>query len=77
MTGMSETKRVWKEPTVTGKVSSRDPSLSSTTRWLPSCLEVTPKVGSIETRDYTIRRPHLKVGARLQDNNFINTYSVA
>ena len=38
--------------------------------------EVTPKVGSVEHRDFTIRRPHLKVGTR-QVDNFINTYSVA
>ena len=43
---------------------------------MPMRQEVTPKVGSVDVRDYSIRKPHLKVGTR-QVDNFINTYSVA
>lgn len=43
---------------------------------MPMKSDVTPKVGSVDVRDFTIRRPHLKVGTK-QTDNFINTYSVA
>lgn len=33
---------------------------------------VSPKVGSTETRDYSVRRPKLKIGS----DNFVDTYSV-
>ena len=72
---MSESKRIWREPPVTEKVNNRDASLSGT-RWMPMRQEVTPKVGSVDVRDYSIRKPHLKVGTR-QVDNCINTYSVA
>jgi hypothetical protein len=35
--------------------------------------EVTSKVGSLNTRDYSIPRPQLKVGS----NSFIDTYTPA
>lgn len=44
-------------------------TLSNTLTFQP---EVTGKVGSIDRRDYTIRRPQLKVGS----NEFVDTYSV-
>lgn len=34
--------------------------------------DVSPKVGALETRDYTIRKPQLKIGT----NNYVDTYSV-
>jgi hypothetical protein len=33
--------------------------------------EVTEKVGSLDRRDYTIRRPQLKIGS----DSFVDTYS--
>ena len=72
---LSESKRIWREPSVTDKVNNRDASLTGT-KWLPMKQEVTGKVGSVDIRDYSIRKPHLKVGTR-QVDNFINTYSVA
>jgi hypothetical protein len=33
--------------------------------------QVSPKVGSLETRDYTIRKPLLKIGKQ----SYVDTYS--
>lgn len=74
-TFFTESKRTWREPPVTDKINSRDASLSGT-RWMPMKGDVTPKVGSCEVRDFSIRKPHLKIGTR-QTDNFVNTYSVA
>lgn len=52
------------EASVTEKIGGgRDPSLSGT-RWFPMRQEVTGKVGSVEVRDFSIRRPQLKIGTR-------------
>ena len=72
---MSESKRIWREPPVTEKINNGDASLTGS-KWMPMKQEVTGKVGSVDIRDYSIRRPQLKVGTK-QVDNFINTYSVA
>ncbi len=46
--------------------------MRSTLNWMEANQrDVSPKVGSTNFRDYTIRKPLLKVGK----NNFVNTYS--
>ena len=46
-------------------------------RWHEARAEVTGKVGSVEVRDYSIRKPTLKVGGGERQNNFVDTYSIA
>ncbi len=49
-----------------------DKRMRSTLNWMEaSQRDVSPKVGALETRDYSIRKPLLKVGK----NDFVNTYS--
>ena len=38
--------------------------------------DVATKIGSVETRDYSIRKPLLKIG-QTYNNNFINTYCIS
>ena len=46
--------------------------MRSTLNWMESFQrDVSPKVGSLPTRDFSIRKPLLKVGK----NDFMNTYS--
>ena len=49
---------------------SRDSNFGNRIRFNKS--EVSPNVGALERRDYTIRKPVLKVGS----NNYVDTYSV-
>ncbi len=46
--------------------------MRSTLNWMEAYQrDVSPKVGALERRDYTIRKPLLKVGKK----EFVNTYS--
>lgn len=59
-------------PEVTQKVGT-----TTASRWLSANKsEVTPKVGSVEGRDYSVRKPMLKIG-QTHGHNFIDTYSIA
>jgi hypothetical protein len=44
-------------------------------RWRPE-REVTSKIGSVDSRDYSVRQPLLKIG-QTHTHNFINTYQIA
>ena len=53
--------------------SSRPDALEKESRVrLRKVPNVTPKIGSVEFRDYSIRKPALKVGS----NSYVDTYSV-
>ena len=54
--------RTTREPPVSDKINTRDPSLTGT-HWSLTKSEVANKVGSVEIRDYSIRKPQLKIGA--------------
>lgn len=38
--------------------------------------EITPKIGSVEFRDYSVPHPMLKIG-QTHTHNFIDTYKIA
>jgi hypothetical protein len=63
-----------KESQVSNKIGERDPTLTGT-RWTPMKNEVAGKIGSVELRDYSIRKPLLKIGQKRNDN-FVDTYSI-
>ena len=48
--------------------------LSTGKNWLSRQGEVSPKIGAVEVRNYSVRKPTLKIGGR--DSNYIDTYSV-
>lgn len=59
---------------MTNKIGSID--MRRETFRLSQTKDVTSKIGSVETRDYTIRKPLLKIG-HTYNNNFIDTYCIS
>jgi hypothetical protein len=60
---------------VTGKVGWQDEKPFSRTSGWSSEKEVTGKIGSIEKRDYSIKKPQLKIGL-IHGLNYVDTYSI-
>ena len=65
--------RIRKEQPIAEKITMRDSSYRG--RWA-SQREVTGKIGSIESRDYSVPHPQLKIG-QTHPHNFVNTYQIA
>lgn len=56
---------------VTGKVGQRETGWGVTTAGVGYRRDVTPKIGAVEFRQYSIKKPQLKVGK----SDIIDTYS--
>jgi hypothetical protein len=65
--------RIKKEHPIAEKICGRDTSYNM--RWV-SYREVTQKIGSVDSRDFSTRQPLLKIG-QTYANNFVNTYQIA
>lgn len=59
---------------VTGKVGEVESMGMS--RYSGMKGEITAKIGSIEYRDYSVRKPIIKIG-QTHAHNFVNTYCIA
>jgi hypothetical protein len=65
--------RIRREQPIAEKVTLRDSSCRG--RWI-SQREVTGKIGSVDSRDFSVPQPQLKIG-QTHHHNFINTYQIA
>ncbi len=65
--------RIRREQPIAEKITLRDSSCRG--RWATQ-REVTGKIGSVDSRDFSVPQPQLKIGQTHQ-HNFINTYQIA